>query len=63
MAGYLKTTIDICIDTESELYRRICAAAEKSGESVKYITELTASAGLYYHMGDNLKCYYERENA
>lgn len=60
MANYLKTSIDICIDTDSDIYRRIQAAAEKTGKSAEYIMELTASAGLCHHISDNLKCYYER---
>lgn len=60
MANYFKTSIDICIDTESDLYRRVLAAAEITGKSVEYIAESTASTGLSHHISDNLKCYYER---
>lgn len=60
MAEYYHQNIEIIVDKESELYRRICAAAEKNGISVERVFSLVAEAGICHHMGDNLKYIYER---
>lgn len=59
MPEYHKQTIEVIIDKESDLYKRICAVAERKGRSVEYIFDTVAMVGLAPHMERNLKYIYE----
>ena len=59
MAEYHKQSVEVIIDKESELYKRICAVAENRGYSVEHVFETIAQVGLAHHMGRNLKYMYE----
>ena len=63
MATYMHQNIEVVLDTESDLYKRICAASEASGKSVEYIIDSVASVGLAHLMDRNLSFYYEKVTA
>lgn len=61
MAKYIHQSIDIVIDSESDLYKSVCEVAERTGRTVESIINTVASAGLYFHMERGLSVYYGKE--
>ena len=59
MPEYHKQMIEVIIDKESDLYKRICAVAESKGRSVEDVLDTIALTGLAHDMSRRLKIFYE----
>lgn len=56
---YYKQTVEIVMDREEVLYKRIAEVAEQTGESFESIFNLVAIVGIAHSMDVNLKHLYE----
>lgn len=61
MPNYHKQTIELILDKDTDLYRRIEIAASREGKPVEYIIDGIAGVGIAHFMSDNLKFFYERQ--
>ncbi len=59
MPEYHKQTIEVVIDKDSGLYKRVCAVAKSQRRSVEDIFDTIALTGMAHDMERKLKFYYE----
>lgn len=56
---YHKQLLEVEIFDET-FYKRICKVSEETAEPIEKIVDLIVSAGLNYHMNNNLKYIFEK---
>ncbi len=59
---YRKQSVEIVMNREEDLYKRICKVSEQTGESFESILGFVVIAGLNHHMDTNLKYLYEQRS-
>ena len=53
---YYHQTVDVILEKDSDLYRRIAALAEAHGRSFEQEVESAVEASLWAHMKRNVEC-------
>lgn len=53
---YYRQQIDVVLEKDSDLYRRIAALAETQGHSFEAEVESVVEASLWHHMTRNVEC-------
>lgn len=56
---YHSQKVGVMIDIQSDLYKRICEAAEKEGKSIEDFIELITQVNLISHWQTNVRIFEE----